>query len=106
LFCILVACWGWGFYLDRFELLYSTQGVVYGAGYPAVHVTRTAFGIMIGAAAVLCALSVLNIFIAEASGMEPQLPALVRESVLALRRSPILAGRIREPGDGAAFFVW
>jgi uncharacterized membrane protein (UPF0182 family) len=50
LFFVLVASWGWGFYLDHFELLYSTQGVVYGAGYTAEHVTRIAFWIMIGAA--------------------------------------------------------
>jgi uncharacterized protein len=59
---VLVASWGWGFYLDHFELLYSTQGVVYGAGYTADHVTRIAFWIMIGAVAALCALLVLNIF--------------------------------------------
>ena len=58
----LVASWGWGFYLDHFELLYSTQGVVYGAGYTADHVTRIAFWIMFGAAAALCALLVLNAF--------------------------------------------
>jgi uncharacterized membrane protein (UPF0182 family) len=57
----LVASWGWGFYLDHFELLYSTQGVVYGAGYTADHVTRIAYWIMMGAAAVLCALLVVNI---------------------------------------------
>jgi uncharacterized protein len=62
LFFVLVASWGWGFYLDRFELLYSTQGVVYGAGYTADHVTRIAYWIMMGAAAALCAFLVLNIF--------------------------------------------
>ena len=62
LFFILVASWGWGFYLDRFELLYSTQGVVYGAGYTADHVTRIAYWIMLGAAVSLCALLVLNFF--------------------------------------------
>ena len=62
LFFVLVASWGWGFYLDHFELLYSTQGVVYGAGYTADHVTRIVFWIMTGAAAALCALIVLNIF--------------------------------------------
>jgi hypothetical protein len=62
LFCVLIASWGWGFYLDHFELLYSTQGVVYGAGYTADHVTRIAFWIMIAAAAALCALLVINIF--------------------------------------------
>ena len=62
LFFALVASWGWGFYLDHYELLYSTQGVVYGAGYTADHVTRIAFWVMAGAAAALCALLVLNIF--------------------------------------------
>ncbi len=62
LFSVLVASWGWGFYLDHYELLYSTQGVVYGAGYTADHVTRIAFWIMAGASAALCALLVLNIF--------------------------------------------
>jgi hypothetical protein len=60
--CFLVASWGWGFYLDHYRLLYSTQGVVYGAGYAADHVTRIAFWIMAGAAAALCALLVFNIF--------------------------------------------
>jgi uncharacterized membrane protein (UPF0182 family) len=62
LFFALVASWGWGFYLDHYELLFSTQGVVYGAGYTADHVTRIAFWIMVGAAVALCALLVLNIF--------------------------------------------
>jgi hypothetical protein len=59
---LLVASWGWGFYLDHYELLYSTQGVVYGAGYTADHVTRIAYWIMVSAATALCALLVLNIF--------------------------------------------
>ncbi len=62
LFLVLVASWGWAFYLDHYELLYSTQGVVYGAGYTADHVTRIAFWIMASAAVALCALLVLNIF--------------------------------------------
>jgi uncharacterized protein len=62
LFFVLVASWGWGFYLDHFELLYSTQGVVYGAGYTADHVTRIAYWIMLAAAGALCALLALNFF--------------------------------------------
>ena len=62
LFFVLVAGWGWGFYLAHYELLYSTQGVVFGAGYTADHVTRIALWIMTGASAALCALLVLNIF--------------------------------------------
>jgi hypothetical protein len=75
LFFVLIASFGWGFYLDHYELLYSTQGVVYGAGYTADHVTRIALWIMVGATAALCALLALNIFrprfraIAIASGI-------------------------------------
>ena len=59
---VLVASWGWGFYLDHYELVYSTQGVVYGAGYTADHVTRIGYWIMTSAAAALCALLLLSIF--------------------------------------------
>ena len=62
LFFVMVAAWGWGFYLAHYELVYSTQGVVFGAGYTADHVTRIALWIMAGASAALCALLVLNIF--------------------------------------------
>jgi hypothetical protein len=73
LFFVLVASWGWGFYLDHYKLLYSTQGVVYGAGYTADHVTRIAYWIMVGAAVSLCALLVLNFF-------RPRLRAIVSAS--------------------------
>ena len=44
--------------------------------------------------------------IEETSGPEPQLPGVVRENVTPIRNAPVLAGRIREPGGGATFFVW
>jgi hypothetical protein len=44
--------------------------------------------------------------IEEPRGPEPQLPGVVRASITGTRGSPVLAGRIREPGSGAAFFVW
>ena len=59
---ILVANWGWGFYLGRYQLLYSTLGVVYGAGYTADHVTRIALWIMVGVSALACAVLALNVF--------------------------------------------
>lgn len=59
---ILVADWGWGFYLDHYNLVYSTLGVVYGAGYAADHVTRISLWVMVGVAAVGCALLALNFF--------------------------------------------
>jgi hypothetical protein len=51
---ILVANFGWGFILDHYELVYSTLGVVHGAGYAAAHVTRVALWVMTGASALTC----------------------------------------------------
>ena len=45
---ILSATFGWGFYLDHYELVYSTLGVVYGAGYTAAHVTNVVLWGMVG----------------------------------------------------------
>ena len=59
---ILAADLGWGYYLDRFNLLYSTMGVVYGVGYTAAHVTMIAFWIMIGLSVAACGLLVLDFF--------------------------------------------
>jgi len=59
---ILAAAFGCGLYLDRYNLLYSTRGVVYGVGYTADHVTIGALWIMIGVSAAACALLVLNFF--------------------------------------------
>ena len=47
LFVLFIASWAWGIYLDRFELLYSKIGVVYGIGYTADHVTRISLWIML-----------------------------------------------------------
>jgi uncharacterized membrane protein (UPF0182 family) len=57
------AAMGWGYYLDRFELLYSTRGVVYGAGYTDVHIVRIGLWIMFFASAALMALILINIFV-------------------------------------------
>ena len=51
---ILAAAVGWGYYLDRYGLLYSTMGVVYGVGYTAAHVTLIALWIMISVSAAAC----------------------------------------------------
>jgi len=42
----------------------------------------------------------------EPPGPEPRLPGVVRTSITPMRGSPVQAGRIRESGSGAAFFVW
>lgn len=59
---ILVANWGFGLYLDHYNLVYSTLGVVYGAGYAADHVTRVALWVMVGVSAAACGLLALNFF--------------------------------------------
>ena len=59
---ILVANWGFGLYLDHYNLVYSTLGVVYGAGYTADHVTRIALWVMVAVSAAACALLALNFF--------------------------------------------
>jgi uncharacterized membrane protein (UPF0182 family) len=59
---ILVANWGFALYLDHYSLVYSTLGVVYGAGYAADHVTRIALWVMLGVSTVACALLVINFF--------------------------------------------
>jgi uncharacterized membrane protein (UPF0182 family) len=53
LFIFLIGAWGWGYYLDRFELLYSTTGVVYGVGYTAYNVSRITLWIMLFASILL-----------------------------------------------------
>ena len=59
---ILAATFGWGFYLDHYELVYSTLGVVYGAGYTAAHVTRIVLWGMVGVSALACGLIALSAF--------------------------------------------
>jgi uncharacterized membrane protein (UPF0182 family) len=62
LLIVVVGSWGWGFFLDRFDLLYSSVGVVYGAGYTAWHITRIALSTMIAASVLLCALFAVSLF--------------------------------------------
>ena len=45
--------WGWGYYLDRFHLLFESGGAVFGPGYTDVHVVMPVLGIMAGASVAL-----------------------------------------------------
>jgi len=62
LFALLFATLAWGFYLDHFELLYSTVGVVHGAGYTAANVTRWALWGMVFVSALACVASAINAY--------------------------------------------
>ena len=53
---------GWGFYLDRYELLTSSRGVVYGMGYTDDHVTLLTLWIMLFASPALGAFVVVGLF--------------------------------------------
>lgn len=44
--------------------------------------------------------------IEEITGPEPQLPHVSHQNMTPARDSPIVAGRIQQPGSGVAFFVW
>ena len=60
LLCILVADLGVGFLLAHFGLVYSTMGVVYGAGFTAAHVTTVALWLMVALSLVACVLLAAN----------------------------------------------
>ncbi len=62
LFLFLIGVWGWGYYLDRFELLYSKTGVVYGVGYTAYNVSRITLWIMLFASVLLAIMIAVSFF--------------------------------------------
>jgi uncharacterized membrane protein (UPF0182 family) len=62
--CVLLGMFaadaGFGFYLDHYNLVYSTLGIVYGAGYAADHVTRLALWFMVALSGAACVLLAVN----------------------------------------------
>ena len=52
------------FFLDRYELLYSAAGVVYGAGYTDQQIVRYGLWVMVGASSLL-ALILIGAFLAR-----------------------------------------
>ncbi|HOG14739.1 MAG TPA: UPF0182 family protein, partial [Synergistales bacterium] len=59
---LVVVLWGAGLWLERFHILLSPEGVVFGAGYTDVHVKLLALNIMVGLSLAVAALLVANIF--------------------------------------------
>lgn len=47
--------WGWGYYLDRFQLFYKSGGAVFGPGYTDVNVVLPVLAVMAGASVALIA---------------------------------------------------
>lgn len=59
---LILLCWSAGYWLARFELLYSPTGVVFGAGYADVHVVLPALSILTFAMAAAAVLLLVNVF--------------------------------------------
>ena len=55
-----VVAWGWGYHLDRFSLLFGSNGAVFGPGYTDVTVVLPALAVMTGASLALVAAIVLG----------------------------------------------
>ena len=62
IFLAFVLSLGWGFYLDRYELLTASRGVVYGMGYTDDHVTLYTLWIMLFASPALGAFVLAGLF--------------------------------------------
>jgi hypothetical protein len=59
---IAVFAWGAGFWIERFDLLFSASGVVFGAGYTDIHARLLAINIMLALSVIVGVLLLLNIF--------------------------------------------
>lgn len=53
----------WGYYLDRYNLLHSQSGVVYGPGYTDVYATLLAYKALMIISLVLAVIIIVNIFL-------------------------------------------
>ena len=61
---LLLLLAGFWFYLQRFALMYSTNGIVYGASYTDIHITLPVYTVV----AVLCVLAAIATFIFGLAG--------------------------------------
>ncbi len=69
LLIVVLASWAWGYFLDRYELLYEQTGIVYGVGYTAYHITRISFWIMLAASVVLVGLVAVSLPVKRSRGL-------------------------------------
>jgi uncharacterized protein len=90
LMALLAADFGWGFYLGHYELLYSTMGVVYGAGFTAANVTRWALWGMVALSAAACALCAVNMFRQGAVGLKTVAAVYVTAWIIGIYLVPAL----------------
>ena len=59
---MLLVTWGAGYWLERYELLFSPTGVVHGAGYTDIHILLPAITALTAAAVAAAVLLLVNVF--------------------------------------------
>ena len=59
---IAVFAWGAGFWIERFDLLFSPSGAVFGAGYTDIHARLLGINIMLALSAIVGVLLLMNAF--------------------------------------------
>lgn len=96
----IVLAWGWGYYLDRFELLFSTRGVTYGAGYTDINYVLVGLWVMFFASLALGAVVVAGLLIRRLRLMLYAAGAYVASGLLALGFLPSLIQSFKvEPNE-------
>ena len=80
--------------MDTIELLYSTMGVVYGAGFTAANVTRWALWGMVGLSAMVCALSVVNVFRPRLVGLATAAAVYVAAWIVGIYVVPLAVSKV------------
>ncbi|MBI4302050.1 MAG: UPF0182 family protein, partial [Chloroflexi bacterium] len=58
----ILVLFAWGYWMDRFDLVHSTRGVVFGAGYTDIHAQWPALNLLTAIALLAAVLLIINIF--------------------------------------------
>jgi len=100
IFILFILSLGWGFYLDRYQLLTSTRGVVYGIGYTDDHFTLPAYWIMLFACVGLSVAVVAALFTRRAKMLIAAVVAFAALYVVAIGILPPLVQAYKvEPSE-------
>ena len=90
----------WGYYLDRYELLLTNSGAVYGIGYTADHANRLALWVMFCASLALGALILAGLYLRRLQVVLWGISGYVLLYVIALLVVPVLIQKyIVEPNE-------
>lgn len=106
---LLLLCLAVGFYLDRYDILYSSRGVIYGANYADVEVLLPALGILAILALLAALVLLLSVFRQRNRPAWLILGLLVVVYILGIHISPYLFQRLvvlpNEPVKEAPYII-